>query len=49
MNRALRRQHLTMVAVLALVTLVVLALAIGSRRHVPPSAVPQALVRNRTP
>lgn len=49
MNRALRRQHLTMVTVLGLVTFVVLALAIGARRHVPPSAVPQALIRDRTP
>jgi hypothetical protein len=49
MNRALRRQHLTMMGVLAIVVLAMLAFAIGARHHVPASAIPPALLRDPAP
>jgi hypothetical protein len=49
MNRALRRRHLAMTSVLAILVLAVLAFAISVRRHVPPSQIPAALLRDRTP
>jgi len=49
MNRALRRRHLAMVSVLAVVVLLVLTFAISARRPVPASEIPPVLLRDRTP
>lgn len=48
-NRALRRQHLTTMSVLALVVIALLAFGITARRHVPASEIPRALLRDRAP